>query len=522
MALTRRQLLAALSTVPVIPSLLGATRARAQGMTMPKFYVHFTTGHGAIWNANMYPAAASPTTQTYAGHSIRRQPLSLTVQNGRAGVSPVLTGSSGVFTAQLASKMNVIQGLDWPLYVGHHTGGHLGNIARNDGNSGSMGDGAIVGANPRVTIDQLMAWSPEFYPDLSSVRERSLIMGSRTSYAWANPTARSGAIQEVAGTRDSLTWYDRLFPPGTMVGGPAPRPPAVNRVRDDYQRLLDSSRRLSGEDKLRLEQHLQRLDELKRRLNVTVGAQCTQPTRPSQSNRQLYGSPYVGDYDINPTKQSASAQVLNDLVVSAFACGLSRIAVLESDSTFTDYSGDYHQSVAHRADQLAPAPDNQTPAAPQEILAGGNQKFFETVMLDLAAKLDATPDGQGGTLLDHSLLVWTQESGNITHNTFSVPVITFGGAGGYFATGQYVDYRNTALIYDANKAEKESPGLFIHQWLGMTLRAMGVPRAQWAEADHGGYGYRYANVNWGAFNTAQAYPDSQWALAGDELPWLKR
>jgi len=49
-----------------------------------------------------------------------------------------------------------------------------------------------------------------------------------------------------------------------------------------------------------------------------------------------------------------------------------------------------------------------------------------------------------------------------------------------------------------------------------------VPRAQWAEADHGGYGYRYANVNWGAFNTAQAYPDSQWALAGDELPWLKR
>jgi hypothetical protein len=180
------------------------------------------------------------------------------------------------------------------------------------------------------------------------------------------------------------------------------------------------------------------------------------------------------------------------------------------------------QSVAHRAEQLAPAADHQAPLAPQSILAGGNQQFFENVRLDLVAKLEATPDGQGGTLLDHSLVVWTQESGNLTHNTFSVPVITFGGASGSFSTGQYVDYRNTALIYDRNRMEVENPGLFMHQWFGMTLRAMGVPQAQWAESDHGGYGYRYANVNWGNFNTAQAYPDSMWGLAGQDLPWLKR
>ena len=306
-----------------------------------------------------------------------------------------------------------------------------------------------------------------------------------------------------------------------MVGGPAPRPPAVNRVRDDFQRLHDSTRRLSTDDKLRLEQHLQRLDELRRRLNVQVGAQCTQPAKPAQNNFTRYGRPYVGDYDINPGKQAASFQMLNDLVVSAFACGLSRVAVMAGDSTFTDFAGDYHQSVAHRAEQLAPAQDNQMPLAPQAILSGGNQLFFENAVLDLAAKLDATSDGMGGTLLDHTLLVWTQESGNLTHNTFSVPVITFGGAGGYFNTGQYVDYRNTALIYDRNRAEVENPGLFMHQWFGMTLRAMGVPQSQWAESDHGGYGYRYANVNWGNFTKAQAYPDSMWALTGDELPWLK-
>jgi hypothetical protein len=520
MALSRRQLLAALSTLPVIPSLLSAT-ARAQGMAQPKFYVHFCTSHGAVWNQNMYPAAAAPTTQSYGGRTIRRQPLSLAVSNGRAGVSPVLTGPSGVFTQSLATKLNVIQGLDWPLYVGHHTGGHLGNMARNDGSGEAMGDGAVIGANPRVTVDQLMAWSPEFYPSLAGVRERSLTMGSRISYGWANPATRSGAIQEVAGTRDSHDWYDRIFPPGTTVGGPAPRPPAVNRVRDQYAALQTSARRLSAEDRQRLEQHVQRLDELKRRLNVTVGAQCSQPPRPAQSNFDLYGRPYVGDYDVNPVKQASSNQLLNDLIVAAFTCGLSRIAVAHSDSTFTDFSGDYHQSVAHRAEQAAPAQDNQLPSAPQAILAGGNQLFFEKVVLDLAAKLDATPDGQGGTLLDHALVVWTQESGNITHNTFSVPVVTFGGASGFFSTGQYVDYRNTALVYDRDRAEAEHPGLLMHQWLGMTLRAMGVPASQWAESNHGGYGYRYANVNWGNFTTAQAYPDSLWSRAGEDLPFLR-
>ena len=57
--------------------------------------------------------------------------------------------------------MNVIAGLDVPFYLAHHTGGHLGNFARNDGNGG---DGALAQSNPRRTLDQIMAWSNSFYP----------------------------------------------------------------------------------------------------------------------------------------------------------------------------------------------------------------------------------------------------------------------------------------------------------------------------------------------------------------------
>ena len=63
--------------------------------------------------------------------------------------------------------MNVLWGLDVPFYIAHNTGLHLGNYARNDGNGG---DGKAVQAFPRPTIDQIMAWSPSFYPTCRGIR----------------------------------------------------------------------------------------------------------------------------------------------------------------------------------------------------------------------------------------------------------------------------------------------------------------------------------------------------------------
>src|SRR5205823_4865634 len=136
-------------------SVLLPSLARAQTATAPKYYVHFCTDHGGVWGANMFPQMVQPQTQMYAGRAIRQQPLALNVANGVASVSPVLSAPSAALTAKLAAKMNVIAGLDVPFYLAHHTGGHLGNFARNDGNGG---DGALAQSNPRRTLDQIMAW----------------------------------------------------------------------------------------------------------------------------------------------------------------------------------------------------------------------------------------------------------------------------------------------------------------------------------------------------------------------------
>jgi hypothetical protein len=506
MRFDRRQFLQGLSASLLMPAL--APRSAHAAAPPPKYYAHFTTNHGGVWARNMFPQAVAPQTQVYGGRTIRRQPLSLNVADGIASLSPVLSASSSRLTARLASKMNVIAGLDVPFYLAHHTGGHLGNFARNDGNGG---DGTLAQQHPRRTIDQIMGWSSAFYPDLSGVRQRVLVMGDRVSYTYADPATKSGDIQAVAGDSDSNVWFDRLFPPGTSVGGPPPRAPVIGRVLTAYQQLRNSSRRLSADDRARIDQHVQRLEELQRRLTVAAPT-CTQPTRPAQSNVQKYIVPNGGSFGVKPDAQVGFHQMLNDVITAGFSCGLSRIAVVQSGQTFSTYAGDWHQDIAHKA--------NAMDGVAEGSLAPAHQRFFADVFLDLASKLDAVSDGQGGTLLDHALLVWTQECGSVTHGSFSMPIITFGGAGGAFRTGQYVDYRNLTKALYPEDYEPSYAGLFWHQWMGMVLRSMGVPSSEWAESDHGGYGWRYANLNWAALTTAQAYPDSLWTLCGEDLPWL--
>jgi hypothetical protein len=154
------------------------------------------------------------------------------------------------------------------------------------------------------------------------------------------------------------------------------------------------------------------------------------------------------------------------------------------------------------------------------------------VYLDLVNRLDAFSDGMGGTLLDHSLVAWGQESGNVTHFAFSMPVVTAGAAGGAIKTGSYCDYRNLKrrLSGDSSTGSEGDalwPGLTYNQWLSTALLAMGVPQDEWAESSHPGYGakvtyqseYAYFFTNQG-FSPQDVYSDAVWKKAGELLPFL--
>jgi hypothetical protein len=509
--ITRRQMLlgtgGVMLALPVLPSLLEKT-AYGQDATYtrkPRLY-WLCTDHGAAFESSMFPAAslAKNRQALFPDHDIGSGALTSTLNGDDRVVSPILSGSSSRFSEALLGKMNVLYGLDVPFYIAHNTGLHLGNYARNDGNGG---DGGEVQAFPRPTIDQLMAWSPKFYADLSTIRERSMIMSSRpVSWNYSEPDKQSGSIDNVRGFDSSRALFDKIFV--APDAGPAPRPPIVDRVLQSYKDLRNGNRRLSAADKQRLDDHMARIAELERKL--TAKASCGDVMKPTDDAQGHNGN----------TEQDAIAygKLWNEVVAAAFVCGTSRIGVLGYGSTdrFVAYGGDWHQEVAHQW-QLADK---------QELIKQSYQKVFEGVFLDLAAKLDIE-EAPGMTYLDNSLLVWSQECGMSTHDSVTIPVVTFGSAAGFFKTGLLADYRrigNPNSTFDPMAGGKQYLGLLYNQWLATVLQAMGVPPSDFERWGHKGYGVPFISKESWTPPYAKHYGDTSskyFTMASDVLPFLK-
>jgi hypothetical protein len=483
-------------SIPFLPSLLPRS-ALAQAATRPKFFVNMSTPNGGAWFENMYPGDAALTeSATYAGRTIQRGALVAATAGSQAVLSPVLTASASKLTPRILGKMNVVAGFDMPYSLGHNTGGYLGNYARNDDDT--YGKGKEI-----PTLDQVMSYSPSFYPDLSAIRVRSIHLGSSdsghsVSWYWADPTTKTGAIVPIVGTSDSIGIFNKIFVAAS--GTPtSTRASVIDRVFDNYQRLRQSNRRLSTEDKARLDQHLARLQEIQRRSKVVVD--CSGVQKPTQN-----ADPYW--YYPGPAGVANSVpawQLLNDVIVAAFLCGTCRIATLDGDRSsgpFTDYTGGYQgttdfHGLIHLTSQTADVP---TARAAQAQVYPAWQRYFENAFLDLVSKLDVD-DGTGQSLLDDAMVIWEQESSIITHEQQTMPIVMAGGAGGALRTGSYIDYRNRSVsrTFGPGANQVLHPGLIWNQWLGVKLQAMGVQRSEYeiptfqpsrpAGAGTGGYGW---------------------------------
>ena len=502
--ISRRQVLRGAAgftlALPFLPSLV-PIKAWGQNVVPPprKYFCSYVTMHGGVADVNWYPADAALTTQKQLlpGHTIRSGPLTATIQNGNAVLSKVLQAPSSLLTPRMIGKINLLRGLDYGWQAGHTPGGHLGHYATGP----NFHPAGII----TPSSDQMMAYSPSFYSDLTGVRMRSVETGGywnaqSTSYFFANPATRTGAIQGTNRITNQLQLFNALFGAGVPPadgGTPAQRPLIVDRVVADYKALRDGNQRLSPEDKIRIDDHLARLDELQRSLLAQqappVSASCAIPQTTSPNTWAN----------------------MNSVIAMAFMCGFTRIAnVAMMNELFAAQlppsapawsAATWHNNVAHQATQQ-PVQDG--------LIVPVWQLYFQQV-LDLAQKLDVQ-DSPGVTLLDNALIYMTSECEEITHQQLSVPVLTIGGAGGNVIGGHYVDYRNlagTALPQGSQSNPKKNSGLSWNRLHATLLQAMGVPKSEYEQAGGPGFGNLYL---------APAYAATQvgglTAQSGDFLP----
>jgi hypothetical protein len=213
------------------------------------------------------------------------------------------------------------------------------------------------------------------------------------------------------------------------------------------------------------------------------------------------------------------AQLYNEVVAIAFSCGATRVAAfgLADEQRFVDFAGEWHFDVAHYWLE----PPNQ------DLLARSYQRIFESVFLDMAARLDSE-EADGLSYLDNSLLVWTQESGMSTHDPVSLPVVTAGSAAGYFRTGLSIDYRRVghpeARFQPLIAAEPTYAGMLYNQFLASVLLAMGMPPSEFERWGHKGYGLTRVEGPGTSLPFAEHYQNASsryFQIASDILPFLK-
>ncbi len=222
----------------------------------------------------------------------------------------------------------------------------------------------------------------------------------------------------------------------------------------DYARhqLDDLTPKLSREEQVRLQAHMDAVRSIERRMQLPV-PEC-EPFEP--------GAPFdIWANDNFP--QVAELQL--DLLATALACDQTRVAsFMFSESTsqtiynWLGVSGGHHD-ISHAGDS--------------DELARGDMVAINTWVAEqlsrFASKLKELPD-VAGSVYDNTLVVWVNDfnKGN-EHTMTGVPFVMLGGAGGAVRGGQY-------LVYEGSRWHNDFLRTLCHA-MGVPVKAFGAPEA---------------------------------------------
>lgn len=355
--------------------------------------------------------------------------------------APAVTGRAWEPTALLRGlapvrdKVSIVSGTQLPVrgMNNPHVEGACGILA--GGNplthpsyTSSNNDWDFMTA-PAASIDERAA------DLLGDTRFRSLVLGVTPLHGVSGPgtavryASHAGPYLPNEPTFDSAAVFARLFGgglPSPGVDTPSPqelaRASVLDAVLDDAASL---DRRLGASDRARLEQHLEAIRGLERRLRATtsgmLGESCA--AREAPTPRASY---------------RAQAQVMNELVALAFACDLTRVAVMEfsSPASHSGYPDVFPDGIRHNGSPTSFHEYEHSNGFDGTVRTG--LQYLVDVFGDHLATLNATPEA-GQTLLDHGLVLGTSELSNGWQHRFDdFPLLLAGGAGGAVLPGQHI------------------------------------------------------------------------------------
>ena len=238
----------------------------------------------------------------------------------------------------------------------------------------------------------------------------------RNTIAWRTPTAP--LPMEV----NPQVVFERLFGDGATAEQRAQRRAQAASLLDSV--LTDAAalgRSLPGDDRARLERHLEDVREVERRIELAgskVGADLEVPARPA-------GVP--DDFEQH-------ARLMFDLLALAWAADLTRVGTLMIAKEVSNavYAASGINDPFHNLSHHSEVPANI------ERYARLNAYHTTATLAYFLGKLRDTPDGDGN-LLEHSLVLYGSGMSNSNqHDHEPLPTIVAGGASGALSGGRHL------------------------------------------------------------------------------------
>ena len=275
------------------------------------------------------------------------------------------------------------------------------------------GGGAPAGWASGPSIDQTLRTylqaNPQTKTRLGSL-EIGVAVGNR-----ADPWTRwsyAGANQPVAPISSPYELFDKLY--GSMKEGEN-LSSVLDGLKDDIAKV---SKAVDQGDRALLDQHATALRELERGLKESQSQAALKVPHPPEPGVPL-------DNDSIPQ----ITRLQTELLISAFQNDLARVSTFQ----FTNSVGGARMKwIGIEEGHHALSHDPDLNKGSVEKLIKINEWFAGEVRY-LADRLAATPEpGGGGSMLDHTLIVWTNELGKgNSHTLDNIPFVMLGGGFGF-------------------------------------------------------------------------------------------
>jgi hypothetical protein len=247
----------------------------------------------------------------------------------------------------------------------------------------------------------------------------------------------------IQGEQDPSRAFDRIFTDGVVSVGTDPK--LAERLRAERRSILDLVRgdltslqsRMSGQDRIKMDQHLEALRATEQRLSPGSMSPGTVMLPTKDQFPKM-------DYLANDNFPQI-AKLHMDLLVASLASDRSRIISLQ----FSQGNGDIryrwvgvedeHHALTHKAEN-------------DPRLDRIHTYYYEQFAY-LLGKMNAISEGNG-TLLDNSVVCIANELiSGFTHSSDPWPIIMAGSGGGYFKTGRFIAYPEIPTDADGGKSD---------------------------------------------------------------------